>query len=145
MAEPLITGFDLGGAHLKAAQVTREGEVVRALQVPCPLWLGMDRFETALDEALSRLAPIGPCAVTMTGELADLFPERVTGVRKLIEALRARVPAAQHRIYAGREGFLEPEEANGRALEVASANWQASAAWTARQVAEALLLDIGST
>ena len=145
MAEPLITGFDLGGAHLKAAQVTGAGELVAALQLPCPLWLGMDRLETALDEALSRLAPIGPCAVTMTGELADLFPDRATGVRKLIEALTARLPAAEHWIYAGRAGFLAPEQAGGRTLEVASANWQASAAWVARQVPEALFFDVGST
>jgi (4-(4-[2-(gamma-L-glutamylamino)ethyl]phenoxymethyl)furan-2-yl)methanamine synthase len=145
VAEPLITGFDLGGAHLKAAQLTRIGEVVVALQLPCPLWLGMDRFETALDEALSRLAPIGLCAITMTGELADLFPDRATGVRTLIEALRARLPAAKHWVYAGRAGFVEPEQAGGRALEVASANWQASAAWIARQVPEALFLDVGST
>ena len=145
VAEPLITGFDLGGAHLKAAQVTREGQVLTALQAPCPLWLGMDRFEIALGHALSRLAPIGPCAVTMTGELADLFPDRATGVRKLIEALSARLPAAEHWIYAGRAGFLAPEQASGRALEVASANWQASAAWIARQVPQALFLDVGST
>jgi (4-(4-[2-(gamma-L-glutamylamino)ethyl]phenoxymethyl)furan-2-yl)methanamine synthase len=145
MAEPLITGFDLGGAHLKAAQVTHGGEVVRALQGPSPLWLGMDRFETALDEAVSRLAPIGLCAVTMTGELADLFPDRTAGVQTLIEALRARLPAAKHWVYAGRIGFLEPKEASRRALEVASANWQASAAWISRQVSEALFLDIGST
>jgi (4-(4-[2-(gamma-L-glutamylamino)ethyl]phenoxymethyl)furan-2-yl)methanamine synthase len=145
VAEPLITGFDLGGAHLKAAQVTRAGELVAALQLPCPLWLGMDRLESALDQALSRLTPIGPCAVTMTGELADLFPDRATGVRKLIEALIAGLPAARHWIYAGRAGFLGPEQASARPLEVASANWQASAAWIAGQVAEALFLDIGST
>ena len=145
VTEPLITGFDLGGAHLKAAQVTPGGEVVAALQVPCPLWLGMDRFEIALDDALSRLAPIARCAVTMTGELADLFPDRATGVRKLIEALSARLPAAEHWIYAGRAGFLRPAQASERTVEVASANWQASAAWIAGQIAESLFLDVGST
>lgn len=145
VTEPPITGFDLGGAHLKAAQVTRDGRVVTAIQVPCPLWLGMDRLETALDSALPRLASIGACAVTMTGELADLFPDRATGVQKLIEALCGRLPAAEHWIYAGQAGFLGPEQASGRTLEVASANWQASAAWIARQVPEALFLDVGST
>lgn len=145
MSEPLITGFDLGGAHLKMAQVTREGQVITGLQLPCPLWLGMDRFENALDSALSQLAPVGTCAVTMTGELADLFPDRATGVRKLIDALCARLPASEHRIFAGEAGFLRPEQASRRAVEVASANWQASAAWIARQVPEALFLDIGST
>jgi (4-(4-[2-(gamma-L-glutamylamino)ethyl]phenoxymethyl)furan-2-yl)methanamine synthase len=145
VTEPLITGFDLGGAHLKAAQVTLEGKVATAIQLPCPLWLGMDRFETAVADALTRLAPIGSCAVTMTGELADLFPDRATGVRNLIEALTARLPAAEHWIYTGGAGFLGPEEASARPLEVASGNWQASAAWLARQVPDALLIDVGST
>ena len=72
----LITGLDLGGAHLKAAQVMPSGRIVRALQIPCQLWRGLDRLEAALAEAAAGLELGGPVAVTMTGELADLFPDR---------------------------------------------------------------------
>lgn len=145
MSEELVTGFDVGGAHLKAAQVTRDGRVTAALQVPCALWQGLDRLEVALTEALGRLAPVRVAAVTMTGELADLFPDRATGVRALITAVRAGLPDARHLIYAGRAGFLAPEAAGTRPHEVASANWYATATLAARRVGEGLLVDIGST
>ena len=59
MPRDLTTGWDLGGAHLKAAQVEPGGRLVTALQIPCRLWLGIDEFAQALGEAgsgCSRLA-----------------------------------------------------------------------------------------
>jgi probable H4MPT-linked C1 transfer pathway protein len=49
------------------------------------------------------------------------------------------------RVYAGSFGFLEPDDARNRTLEVASANWHASAALTARRHKDALLVDVGTT
>ena len=51
-----------------------------AVQLPCALWQGLDRLEAALAEADGGCEPGGPVAVTMTGELADLFPDRADGV-----------------------------------------------------------------
>jgi probable H4MPT-linked C1 transfer pathway protein len=48
-------------------------------------------------------------------------------------------------IYAGEAGFLAPEEAKRRTLEVASANWHATASLVARRHADALLVDAGTT
>ena len=42
-------------------------------------------------------------------------------------------------------GFLAPADAKSRTLEVASANWHASAALIARRYADALLVDVGTT
>jgi probable H4MPT-linked C1 transfer pathway protein len=141
----LITGLDIGGAHLKAAQVGEDGRVLAAVQVPCPLWQGLDRLELALGEATARLAPVGRAATTMTGELADLFPDRATGVRRLVEAAAAGLPHARLRIWAGARGFVDPGEADARAAEIASANWLASATVVARRAGEALFVDLGST
>src|SRR5205085_9641245 len=49
------------------------------------------------------------------------------------------------RIYAGKAGFRPPEEAAKTPIEVASANWHASARLVGRHIPEALLVDIGST
>lgn len=144
MAE-LVTGFDIGGAHLKAAQVTVAGRVVAALQVPCALWQGLDRLETALAEALTRLEPVTRTAVTMTGELADLFPDRAAGVRRLIETVTVALPEVRHAVWAGRLHFLPPAEAAAHPGEVASANWLATATLAARRVDQGLFIDLGST
>ena len=139
----LITGLDLGGAHLKAAQATADGRVVRALQIPCQLWLGLDRLEAALAEAAAGLEPGGHVAVTMTGELADLFPDRRAGVEALLATLAAAWPGRELAVWAGGRGFVAPEAAVPE--EIASANWLATASLAARRVGEGVLVDLGST
>jgi (4-(4-[2-(gamma-L-glutamylamino)ethyl]phenoxymethyl)furan-2-yl)methanamine synthase len=138
-----IIGWDLGGAHLKAACVDA-GRLREVVQLPCPLWRGLDRLDAALAEALARVGPAARHAVTMTGELADLFADRVTGVRTLVQYAAERLPG-ECRIYAGAEGLVSPSEASLRADSVASANWHATAAFVVGRVADGLLIDIGST
>jgi probable H4MPT-linked C1 transfer pathway protein len=141
----LITGLDIGGAHLKAAQVTADGRVTTACQVPCALWQGLDRLERALAGLALPPGPTGRVAVTMTGELVDLFPDRQTGVERLLATLATVWPDAGVAVWAGQRGFVAPGVAHGLALEIASANWLASATLTARHVGEGLFVDMGST
>lgn len=139
-------GWDLGGAHLKAVALAPDGRVQAVLQVPCPLWQGLDRLELAIDQALESLAerPVHH-ALTMTGELADLFPDRTSGVLGLIGVMERRFPGERLRVYAGTRGLLDPEPARRAAHAVASANWLATASLAAALVPEGLLVDIGST
>lgn len=145
MRDEIVTGFDIGGAHLKLAQVTRAGRVLAVVQVPCRLWEGLDRLEAAIGEAQARLAPITATAVTMTGELTDLFPDRASGVHALLELVRTSLPKAEHRVWAGRLGFIPLEAAPSLESQIASTNWLASASLAARQVGEGLFVDFGST
>jgi probable H4MPT-linked C1 transfer pathway protein len=142
--EPVI-GWDLGGAHLKAARLDASGAVQRVIQVACPLWQGIEHLYRAVQEALPELGPAPLHAVTMTGEMADLFPSRAEGVRRLVAAMRERLPDGALRFYAGTLGFLEAADAREAALRIASANWMASATLVARRTEAALLVDIGST
>jgi probable H4MPT-linked C1 transfer pathway protein len=146
MNPPDIIGWDVGGAHLKAARVDGGGTLQRVLQLPCPLWQGMDRLQAALDQALADLGGAADHAITMTGEMADLFADRDAGVRALVDALASRLGlGARLHFYAGDAGFLTAGEAIAAAQRVASANWHASAAFAARRGSDALLLDVGST
>lgn len=139
-----MIGWDIGGAHLKAAWV-EDGRLREAVQVPCRLWQGLGELDAALAAALARLPPDAGHAVTMTGELVDLFDDRAQGVHTLIDRICAALPGRRLRIYAGRRGLLVPDEARGHAMEVASANWMASAEVVARFLPSALLVDMGST
>ena len=109
MAEAQMTGWELGGAHLKAAQIHRPDRVEAVVQLPCPLWQGMEHLDAAIDRALVRLGAMGPSAVTMTGELCDLFASRGEGVHRLIEAMARKLPATELLVYAGKSGFLAPD------------------------------------
>lgn len=144
MGEVAWTGLDVGGAHLKAARVGADGRVVAARQVPCALWRGLDRLDEALGQVLDGAA-VEAVAVTMTGELADVFPDRASGVASLVERLRGYLPLVPLRFWAGRGGFLGAGAAMARPLELASANWHATATLAARAVPDALLVDLGST
>jgi probable H4MPT-linked C1 transfer pathway protein len=143
--EDFATGWDLGGAHLKAVQSDGKGRLQVSLQVPCTLWRGLDHLARAIGEARQQLAPTHRHGITMTGELADLFLDRAEGVDRLTAAMRAAFPDADLRIYAGEAGFIAPNEAARRVREVASANWHASTRFVAARRPAGLFVDIGST
>ena len=145
MADETVTGWDLGGAHLKMAQVDRQGRVERVVQMPCPLWQGLSELDNAVAAVRDRLEASTRFAVTMTGELADLFDSRADGVRALTDFMVAAFPGADLFIYAGRAGFLPPAEARERARDVASANWLAGASLVASRRQQGLFIDVGST
>ena len=143
MAKAVI-GWDVGGAHVKAARIER-GRAVAALQLPCPLWLGLDQLPTVIADASARLGAADRHAATMTGELADAFADRAEGVAHIAGVLAGALAPAELHIWAGRAGFLPPEAAGARAADMASANWLATAALAAREVPNGLLADMGST
>ncbi len=140
-----VIGWDLGGAHLKAAWVDGAGRLRRVLQRPCRLWQGWAELDTALREAAEAL-PLARTAhaVTMTGELVDLFASRAEGVERLAQVAEG-LPGFGARLYAGRAGFLEPAACRAHAREVASANWWATTQVVARRLPEGLAVDVGST
>ena len=139
-------GWDLGGAHIKAVKLIGPRCALTVVQVPCPLWQGLDRLEEGIDRVLGLVGEVpARHAVTMTGELVDLFDDRASGVKAIIGAMRRRLPDEQLRIYAGPKGFLDPEAAARAAELVASANWMATGEFVARRVSAGLLVDLGST
>ena len=139
-----VFGWDLGGANVKLARIDG-GRVVHVAQIPCPIIPERRKFDDAVGAALPLISSPALHAVTMTGELSDVFNDRAEGVAYLVELMQ-RVAAGQTlRVYAGSSGFLKPEDAKSRTLEVASANWHATAALVARRHADALLVDVGTT
>ena len=141
-----MIGWDLGGAHLKIARLDSEGYVLGVAQVPCPLWQGVDHLRRGIDQAMNALqCDARRHAVTMTGELVDLFSSRSEGVRTLIQVMEDRLRPARIHWYAGARGFLNREETYNAEHAIASSNWLASASFVARQLPHALFVDIGST
>ena len=139
-----VFGWDLGGANVKLACVDG-GRVAHVAQIPCPIISEPRKFDVAVETALPLISSPALHAVTMTGELSDVFSDRAEGVAYLVELMQ-RVTASQTlRVYAGSLGFLDPDDATHRTIEVASANWHATAALVARRHANALLVDVGTT
>ena len=141
-----ITGWDIGGAHLKVARCTHEGKLVQVLQRPCPLWQGIDHLKQAIQLVQQQLGNQNDIsAITMTGELVDIFPDRQTGVAHILDCVSEFIPEQNCHVYAGREGWLTPDIAKQQWYDVASCNWQASANFVAQKINHGLFIDIGST
>jgi (4-(4-[2-(gamma-L-glutamylamino)ethyl]phenoxymethyl)furan-2-yl)methanamine synthase len=140
----VVIGWDIGGAHLKAARVSH-GRVEATVQAATPLWLGLGSLEAAFDALRAQLGPAGHHVITMTGELCDAFPSRREGVAALASIAANRLAPAAPSLYGGRAGFVELNQAALYAADIASANWHASAALVAHQLRDALFVDIGST
>jgi probable H4MPT-linked C1 transfer pathway protein len=140
----IIAGFDIGGAHLKVTRA-ENGRIVAAVTIATPLWLGLDNLTSAFLEAAPIHESADLNAFTMTGELSDIFPSRDVGVAALLEQISQRFPAGEKLIYAGRSGFVGIEQAARHSLEVASANWHATARLVAKLAGDAVFVDTGST
>ncbi len=137
-------GWDVGGAHLKAARASG-GRITGVVQQPCPLWLGRERLGEAIAAVRARLGEAPRHAVTMTGELADIFATRAEGVAWIAAAMQSALAPAAVRIYGAGAGWLAPDAVAAHVEAVASANWHAAAALAARSMADALFADMGST
>jgi (4-(4-[2-(gamma-L-glutamylamino)ethyl]phenoxymethyl)furan-2-yl)methanamine synthase len=142
-----VFGWDVGGAHVKVSVVTRAGVLDDVAQWACPLWQGIAHLERVIDNMFERWPHAAESsarhAVSMTGEMVDLFTDRAEGVRTLSRTLAQRL-GPRTLFFAGDAWLARSACADGW-RKVASANWLATAQWVAACVPNALLVDIGST
>lgn len=131
--------FDIGGANIKAASTRR-----MVCQRPFQLWQAPERLPEQLAGVLSAYPNPDRIGVTMTGELADCFESKQSGVRRIVEAC-LQVFGHSARFYQTSGRFVESSEAIAEWTQTAASNWHALAAWVAQQTENGFLIDIGST
>lgn len=139
-------GWDIGGAHVKVALIHQQ-KIQLVLQEPCSLWQGLDKLELALKNLFSQLPSDKKQhhALTMTGELVDLFSSRNEGVKQIIQTV-TRFLNNDVQIFCGKLGLLPVSQITPNYYEmIASANWLASATLAAKHLQNGLFVDIGST
>ena len=143
-----IVGWDIGGAHLKAAGINHKGEIAFVRQEACPLWRGLDQLDDALERVLQKMEAGNQRihAITMTGELADNFPNRTEGVMALMGAMQRWFGKDHVYVFVGDRMLIPAAGLTVQtAQKAASANWLASGLWMASHIREALFIDVGST
>ncbi len=138
-----VIGWDLGGAHVKAAWV-HEGNVEAVWQVPCPLWRGIERLGEAVSVIARQIPSSCVHGVTMTGEMVDAFPDRQQGGRAILERMGKLLPEADLRIFENPE-FIPLSFGNFQIKKTASQNWILPALWIAHSCQTCIFIDIGST
>lgn len=149
MTKPVI-GWDIGGAHVKAVMLDSQGSIVRVSQQACALWKGLHLLEAALQGILRswQLQP-AQCqhAITMTGELVDLFEHRAQGVHAIAKTVKKHLPHAMFYMASQDRTAMFTGKVNGHEPYIASMNWHASVQCLAEVNVSGVLLvvDIGST
>lgn len=147
MNEIYTIGWDIGGAHVKAAVSQASGAITAVLQRPCPLWQGLDQLRNAVNDIVRQL-PTGQYrhSVTMTGELVDLFVGREDGVRQIIATMMELLAGQELLVFAGKQGLLAVKDITaGHYQDIASSNWLATVSFAAQKLANGMLVDVGST
>jgi len=161
-------GWDIGGVHLKLSRLVCGGgkASIRTRIVPFEIWrdpagLGR-RLHDLFTNGKTRTGAVagerpgppmgrarrrsvqGMHGVTMTAELSDVFASRVEGARSILQACAEALPVPPWVL--DRNGDLLPfRAALERPMEVAAANWAATARLVARLRRDAVLVDVGST
>ena len=144
LSDIAICGWDLGGAHLKRVDLDPQGAVIGVHQVACPLWQGIDVLRAVIADNYQPHPGIRH-AVTMTGELCDHFQTRALGTQAILSVC-AEVLGNDIQVYAGRSGWYSLADVpRAGHVDIASANWRATADVVAMSIDNALLIDVGST
>ncbi len=142
-------GWDIGGVHLKLSCLTLHGEQRTRLAttiVPFEIWKDPAVLAPRLRAMRRAIAgEVAAQALTMTGELSDIFASRAEGVRSILTACREALGPGPIRVLDREGGFLAPDEAMERPDAVAAANWMATALLVACRAGSAILIDTGST
>jgi probable H4MPT-linked C1 transfer pathway protein len=142
---PAVIGLDVGGANTKAAW--RDGDAVRTVSRPFEVWRDREALSAVIREVVADLSdePADLVALTTTAELSDAFRTKREGVGFVLDALGQAFPGEPVKVYTVDGRFLDPAEARERPLEVAAANWAATARFIGRELPDCLLVDIGTT
>jgi probable H4MPT-linked C1 transfer pathway protein len=140
-----VIGLDVGGANTKA--VWRDGVQRRTVSRPFEVWREREALEAVLREVVAEVAPepVDAVALTTTAELSDAFRTKREGVGFVLDAAEAALDARQLLALTTAGELVPVTEARARPLDVAAANWVASALAVAGLHADALMIDVGST
>ncbi len=128
----MILGIDIGGANTKIASA--DGKIIELHYLP--LWKN-SKLTEALFEISGRLEP-EKVGVVITGELADCFPDKDSGLSYIMGAVNN---AFRNAWFLDSSGTFTKEKKRS----LAAANWMASALIAGRDFKECVFVDTGST
>lgn len=128
-------GIDIGGANTKIA--TSDGRIVELHYLP--LWKDTTLPQTLIDIA-KRLHP-DKAGVVITGELADCFEDKLRGLKFIMQAVENAFGCEVS--YIGTSGDIHKQ--GDDIINLAAANWAASARLIGEEIGDCIFVDVGST
>ncbi len=141
-----VIGWDIGGVNIKAARV-HEGAPLAACNQPFEIQRAPKLLATRLQAIAVEIGAedSDAHAVTMTAELSQFFRTKRDGVSYVLNAVEHAFPTARPMAYGVDGRFLDFPAARNAPLLIAALNWAATAALVASLIADAILVDVGTT
>jgi (4-(4-[2-(gamma-L-glutamylamino)ethyl]phenoxymethyl)furan-2-yl)methanamine synthase len=143
-----IAGFDIGGANTDVAVVEFDeyGKIIgiKTGFIYLPMWMKKDELKEALKDLLgSSEDEIDAVGVSMTAELVDAYKTKKEGVVDIaVKSVDSfSVPVG----FVGLDGIMEISGVLEDPMNVAAANWIATAPLAAKLNPNCILIDTGST
>ncbi|KZX14973.1 hydantoinase/oxoprolinase [Methanobrevibacter cuticularis] len=145
-----IAGFDIGGANTDLAIVDfdHKGEIKNITSdfEYLPMWSNKeDLGDTLLNliERLDNVDSLDGIGISMTAELVDAYSTKEEGVLDIAKKVKDifDLPIA----FIGINGVLSFNELKNNPLEIAAANWIATAQIASKISSNCIFIDIGST
>lgn len=146
-----VLGWDIGGVNTKAARlkpgIGGHGPTLDSVSQPYEIQRNPAGLSAILGTVARKLGAelTDLHAVTMTAELSQAFRTKREGVEFVLDSLAAALPGNGLHVYTGQGNFVTPNEARRAPLEVAAANWAATAHLVARSMPTCVLIDVGTT
>lgn len=143
-----IAGLDIGGAttDLAVVEFSDSGDIknIRVDYEYLPMWMEKENLGNVIKNMLgSDFNDLDALGVSMTAELVDAYATKREGVLDIVQKTRELSDIEMG--FVGQSGILEPKEVLGKPLEVAAANWIATAPLAAMISPDCILVDTGST
>ena len=139
-----ITGWDIGGAHIKAVKIDFLKKNSTTEQVYSPIWKNINNLKKSIKLIKNKLGKTNYHAITMTAELADIFRDRVNGVKYIVN-LSSKILGEKNIFFYSKKTFLKKKLAIKKTFELNSMNWHATASFISNSFPNCILIDVGST
>ena len=139
----LSVGLDIGGANTKAI-LLENGMVKNHWLEYIPLWKEKERIGPFLKGLANSVGP-DVVGATLTGELCDIFESKSEGVTELVGIICSAFGDDKCFFMSLSGELLMRDRSLASPLELAAANWVASALIVGRKYPNCISMDAGST
>ena len=139
-----IIGWDIGGAHIKAAKIDFKKKKTETKQIYSPIWKNTNNLKKSIKLIKKKLGKCNYHAITMSAELSDIFLERSDGVKYIIN-LSSKILGDKKIFFYSKKSFIRKEIALKNTSVLNSMNWHATANCISSFFPNCILVDIGST
>jgi len=135
-------GIDVGGAHIKIVGLDRHRHINYVDYRRCHLWENIKNLRNQIKfiNTISKNKKI-KCGITMTGELCDIFGDRINGAKIIFkECMKIKY---EKFFYTNSNEIFQKKEIDFE--KIISMNWHAIGKFLENILENAVIVDFGST